>query len=329
MVRPTEHEIWSAIDEVASKETMKMVAKWLSTSEGQEWIKSHSEEMFRVAERQEQDSVPSADMLEAIHKKIFKLQVRARYNRIITVAAAVLLPLILVSMVWLNINSRVGDILFSKVVMEEESAAMGERKVVVFQDGSRVYLNSGAKISYPKTWGLGSRRMSLEGEAFFDVVKNHRRTFVVDVFNTKIKVYGTRFNVNAYPESEAVNVVLLDGDVAFSVNDKEYDMKPSELLEYHKDNGSVRISSIDAADNSILWTQNVIMFKNDSLKDVVEILERWYDVEFIVEDEELYSRRFTLRSSSHQMLSALLYELEYISDLSFELKDNIVFVNKK
>lgn len=329
MVRPTEHEIWSAIDEVASKETMKMVAKWLSTAEGQEWIKSHSEEMFRVAERQEKDSVPSSDMLESIHRKIFKLHVRARFKKILAVAAAVLIPVLMVSVVWFNINARVGDVLFSKVEMVEESAAMGERKVVVFQDGSKVFLNSGAKITYPKTWGLGSRRMSLEGEAFFDVVKNHRRTFVVDVFDTKINVYGTRFNVNAYPEAESINVVLLDGDVAFSVNDKEYDMKPSELLEYHKVNGSVRISSIDAADNSILWTQNVIMFRNDSLKDVVEILERWYDVEFIVEDEELYSRRFTLRSSSHQMLSALLYELEYISDLSFELIENSVVVKKK
>ena len=125
-----------------------------------------------------------------------------------------------------------------------------------------------------------------------------------------------------------LSVVLFEGDVVFEVGDEKYDLDPSEQLEYHRKNGAVDIRSLKSPDDQILWTDNVIMFRNNTLREITEILSRWYDVTFEMEDELLYSRTFTLRTD-HQPLHFLLEEMEYVSDLHFELDGDVVKVSLK
>lgn len=328
MLRPSENDIWQVLDGKDSR-TAEKVAVWLSSEEGMNWISDNSDEIFRkLTESESEVDVPTEEMLENIHRQIRMLIRKRKLRRIVSVAAAVLLPVLFISVFWININSRVGNILFASSETVSESAVLGERKVVVFQDGTKVYLNAGSKLSYPSFWTLSDRDVKLEGEAFFQVEKNPKRPFVVDMNGVSLTVYGTRFNAKAYPQDDAVEVILFDGDVVFNAVGKDYDMEPSEQLAYSRSTGNVEIISLKSPNDQILWTENVIMFRNNTLREIAEVLSRWYNVKFEVEDELLYSRTFTLKTD-HQPLHVLLEEMEYVSDLHFEVDGNVVKVTQK
>ncbi len=272
--------------------------------------------------------IPSDLMLDRIHSEIDRRSRRRRWSMAVLKVAAAIIPLIALGLIWAELDSRLGGSVFSAPEMVSEAAQPGERKVLIFQDGTKVYLNAGAVITYPRSWRLDRRRVSLEGEAYFEVAHNRKRPFTVDVFNTKVKVYGTSFNVNAYPEDSTISVALIGGSVAFEADGREHLMKPSQLLTYNRSDGSVSLVEVSHPDNYTLWTANVINFRDNTLENVMEVLGRWYDVSFDVEDRSLLSRRFTFRTTQLPLRS-LLDEMEYISDLKFELENDRVTVSKK
>lgn len=272
--------------------------------------------------------IPSDIMLDRIHSEIDRRSRRRRWSMAVLKVAAAIIPLIALGLIWAELDSRLGGSVFSAPEMVSEAAQPGERKVLIFQDGTKVYLNAGAVITYPRTWRLDRRRVSLEGEAYFEVAHNRKRPFTVDVFNTKVKVYGTSFNVNAYPEDSTISVALIGGSVAFEADGREHLMKPSQLLTYNRSDGSVSLVEVSHPDNYTLWTANVINFRDNTLENVMEVLGRWYDVSFDVADRSLLSRRFTFRTTQLPLRS-LLDEMEYISDLKFELENDRVTVSKK
>lgn len=328
MLRPSETEIWQVLRDQDDKASKK-VAVWLSSDEGLNWIEENTDKIMKICEDSHDTvEIPSDEMLEMIHRHIEKLKRRRRMQRIALGAAAVLVPVVLITGMWLNINDKVGNILFEDPEKLCEVAALGERKVVVFQDGTKAYLNAGSKLSYPSFWSLSHRNVRLEGEGFFHVQKNPKRPFVVDMDGAALKVYGTRFNIKAYPDDDLVEVILFEGDVVFETDGGKYDLEPSQHLGFDRNTGEVKIVSLKSPDDQILWTDNVIMFKNNSLREIAEVLGRWYDVKFEMEDELLYSRLFTLRTD-HQPLHTLLEEMEYVSDLHFELIGDIVKVTLK
>lgn len=328
MLRPSEHDIWHVLDGKDAK-AAENVAIWLSSEEGINWVAENSGEIMRRCEEVNNEIViPTEQMLENIHRQIRMLIIRRKRRRIAMVAAAILVPVLFMSVMWMNINIKVGNVLMADPEAVCEAAVLGERKVVVFQDGTKVYLNAGSQLTYPSFWGITNRQVQLDGEGFFQVQKNSRRPFVVDLQGASIKVYGTSFNVKSYPDEDLVEVILFDGDVVFEASGKEYDMDPSDQLLFNRNNGNVNISSIKSPDDKILWTENVLVFKNNSLKDIADVLSRWYNVTFEMENELLYSRSFTLKTS-YQPLHILLDEMEYVSDLHFELVGDVVKVSLK
>lgn len=272
--------------------------------------------------------IPSDLMLDRIHSEIDSRSRRRRWSMAVLKVAAAIFPLIALGLIWAELDSQLGGSVFSAPETVSEAAQPGERKVLIFQDGTKVYLNAGAVITYPRSWRLDRRRVSLEGEAYFEVAHNRKRPFTVDVFNTKVKVYGTSFNVNAYPEDSTISVALIGGSVAFEADGREHLMKPSQLLTYNRSDGSVSLVEVSHPDNYTLWTANVINFRDNTLENVMEVLGRWYDVSFDVADRSLLSRRFTFRTTQLPLRS-LLDEMEYISDLKFDLENDRVTVSKK
>ena len=328
MLRPSEYDIWRVLEGKDTQNAEK-VARWLSSEDGVKWISENTWEIMRRCECEGNEiEIPTEEMLENIHMQIRMIMRRRRRRHIAMFAAAAIVPVLFMSALWMNINYKVGNVLLSDPETVCEAAIMGERKVVVFQDGSKIYLNAGSKLSYPSFWGISNRKVDLEGEGFFQVEKNPRRPFIVNLESAVIKVYGTSFNVKSYPEKDAIEVILFDGDVVFAADGNEYDLDPSEQLMYDRKTGKVDIISLKSPDDRILWTENVLMFKNNSLRDIADVLGRWYAVTFEVEDELLYSRTFTLKTD-HQPLHILLDEMEYVSDLKFELAGSVVKVSLK
>ncbi len=324
MNRPNEILIKRILNGKASPEEASEVAVWFATPDGQEWLSKNIDkdvEELLAGTTPLSDNIPSEELLRRINKAIEKHKKRQWIFR----AAAMVIPAVLITALWINLNNKLGGILFSNPEMETITAVYGERKEIVFQDGSKVSLNAGTQISYPTQFGLSERRIRLDGEAYFEITANKRCPFIVELDDASIRVLGTSFGVRAYDHEENVKVMLMDGKVLFEHSDNEYPLKPKHQLTFEKKSGKVHIQRQDNIDDYTSWTDNIITFRDTPLKEVIETLERWYDIQFKVLDEQAFQYTFSFKTKGIP-IEDLLNDLQMISPLKFHTKDDVIIV---
>lgn len=328
MKRPDEIILRRVLNETATPEEATLVAAWFATDEGQQWL---SAEFDADAQRLESGiAAPLSDIPgEELLRRIDRMLNRARRRRLLFRAAAILIPCALILGMWLNLNSRLGGALFSADGQQTVAAAVGERKEVIFQDGTRIFLNAGSTISYPERFGLSERRVQLDGEAYFEVAHNPRRPFIVETSdNASVRVLGTEFDVKAYRSDPTISVVLIRGSVEFARGDSSYRLEPSQRLVYNKQMGTSSIESLSNADQTILWSRNTICFRDTPMREVIRELGRWYDVRFEVRDPEVCDFTFSLQTPNLP-LRELLNELENIAPIRCSLNGNQVVIDRR
>ena len=155
---------------------------------------------------------------EKIFNKIEANIARKRLKIILFRCAAVLIPTVLILGLFYHLDSKVE--LFGEVDYEEVYVPKGERIQMMFQDGTRAYLNSDTRLKFPKKFSLSEREVFISGEAYFVVTENPKRPFIVNINEMSVKVLGTSFNVHAYPEENDITVFLEKGRIAeFIVED--------------------------------------------------------------------------------------------------------------
>lgn len=324
MKRPTDLSIQRVLNEKSSPREAELVAAWFATDEGHEWLSSAMDadaERIVAGKIPLLDNIPTEELLHRVNRIIDRGHRRTLLFRI----TAVLIPCALIVAMWINLNSRLGGILFSTPGIEEISARRGERKEIIFQDGSKVWLNAGTHIVYPEHFGIKDRHIHLNGEAYFEIKPNAHRPFIVQLGKAKVRVLGTSFNVRAYDYEPTCDIVLIDGKVEFSNGNQQYVMQPNQKLVYDKTSGKVQLYSEQHADREKLWRENVISFRDVSLRSVIASLEQWYDVRFEVIDDAAYDCTFSLQTQDLP-LRELLDEMERISPLSFDIRDDGIIV---
>ena len=250
--------------------------------------------------------IPSEEIWISIMKSIRR---RVFFRRTLAVAAAVCSFALLSYTVWyMHVNYGVFDKNVNEYFVESSA---GDRIQTIFQEGSKVYLNSGSVLKYPDKFGLDSREVFLDGEAYFEVAPDSKRPFVVRFADGSVRVYGTKFNLKAYSEDEEMVVSLEEGSVKVTTPGDEYMMQPSDILVYNRKFGNVNIfHDGDPARNS-LWKHNLISFREGTLRQVLAQLSRIYGVEFVLPDDVPDCKlTFTTEKES---LSHILDELELIS----------------
>ena len=331
MNKPTEKQIEEVLAGVATAETARLVAQWFATDEGNNYLSSAlTQDLSLIKPGYEElcvnHEIPTEKMLTGISQRIQ----RKRMRRVMLRVAAVLLPFLLLIGLYLNLESRVD--LLSDSGYEEVFVPKGARIQMMFQDGTRVYINSDSRLKYPKKFGLSSREVYLEGEAYFVVSQDKRWPFIVNLDGSSIHVVGTSFDVQAYPENEKITVCLDEGKINLTLSSqKSYSLLPGEKLEYDKHNDLCTITGNSNFRQSSLWKHDVIAFKDTPLAEVIKVLGRWYNVDFRVEDEAAMNIRFTL-TSEKPLLEKILLDLEKIAPLQFsykELEKTVIVTYKK
>ena len=321
MNRPTDKQIEEVLAGIASPEDAKYVAEWFATEEGSDYLEAAMTRDSRLIKNEFADlyvdhDIPSKKILEQIRKNI---RIK-KLKRICFRVAAVLIPVVLIVGLYIQLNSKVD--LFGTSEYEEVVVDKGERIQIMFQDGTKVYINSDSKLRYPKKFALNTREVFLEGEAYFVVAKNKNRPFIVNLSGPAIHVLGTSFNVQDYPENKDIVVCLDEGNINLTLpTEKKYPVKPGERLVYNKDNQQCTISKMNDMRRLSMWKQNVIVFKDTPLSEVIKILNRWYNVEFKVEDENVLKYVYTL-TSDNTLLEKVLMDLEKIAPVKFEYNED-------
>lgn len=321
MNRPTDKQIEEVLAGIASPEDAKYVAEWFATEEGSDYLEAAMTQDSELIKNEFADlyvdhDIPSKKILEQIRKNI---RIK-KLKRICFRVAAVLIPVVLIVGLYMQLNSKVD--LFGTSEYEEVVVDKGERIQIMFQDGTKVYINSDSKLRYPKKFALNTREVYLEGEAYFVVAKNKNRPFIVNLSGPAIHVLGTSFNVQDYPENKDIVVCLDEGNINLTLpTEKKYPVQPGERLVYNKDNQRCTISKMNDMQRLSMWKQNVIVFKDTPLPEVIKILNRWYNVEFKVEDENVLKYVYTL-TSDNTLLEKVLMDLEKIAPVKFEYNED-------
>ena len=172
-------------------------------------------------------------------------------------------------------------------------APMGARTKLYLPDGTLVWLNAGSKITYSQGFGVDDRRLSLEGEGYFEVTHNEKVPFEIKTHEVGLKVLGTKFNFKNYPDDEEVTVNLMEGKVALHNELRsmpELYLEPSEKMTLNKRTGEMKKARTNVA-NSNIWTKDELFFDEELLEDIAKKLMRSYDVKIEIADS-LRNRRF-------------------------------------
>jgi transmembrane sensor len=155
----------------------------------------------------------------------------------------------------------------------------GGRYQVLLPDGTKVWLNAASKLTYPVSFtAKDSRKVELNGEAYFEVAKNDRLPFRVKTALQEIEVLGTHFNVMAYDDEKIIKTTLLEGAVKVAANHKQSLLYPGQQADLNRENQQIRITTA-VKNKSVAWKNGYFMFTGDTIEDIMKQVGRWYDLE--------------------------------------------------
>ena len=195
---------------------------------------------------------------------------------------------------------------------------------LVLPDGTRIYLNAGTTLRYPDHFAGGSREIFLSGEAYLEVSRDTSRPFIVRTDQMDVRVLGTVFNVNAYPDGSYVRTTLVEGKVEASCGGERIVMKPGTQVAYDKATRQADYFPVDVR-HFISWKDGYYDFRDMTLGELMQIFVRWYDVDVRFANPLLENLRFSGRLRRYEDVSELFEQLEYTGDVAFDVKGkNIV-----
>lgn len=209
--------------------------------------------------------------------------------RIYRQAAAILLIPVLVFTAWYFFSEKTAT--DTDLAWVEIQAPNSSRIKFSLPDGSSGWLNSGSSLSYYPRFSK-KRQVQLSGEAYFEV-KPSEELFNVKTADFNVSVLGTTFNVTAYEDDFFSQVVLVDGKVNVTGNTQILDktLAPGERLLVYPSENKFNLSRVDT-ESLTAWKDGLLLLDNEPLELAVKRMERWYNVEIVVEDDLLKSYRF-------------------------------------
>ncbi|MCB0735899.1 MAG: FecR domain-containing protein [Bacteroidetes bacterium] len=172
------------------------------------------------------------------------------------------------------------------------STGVGETKIVELADGSSITLNAQSTIEYPETFNEAERKISLKGEAVFDVAKDKNRAFIVDANGVETKVLGTVFNIKAQKKKKKVTVTLLEGLVEVNGLDKVYRLEPNQQATYYLKRVLASKNHINATE-VLAWQQGNLFLNETSFAELAGIIKRQYGVSVSFKNEQLKQNTVT------------------------------------
>lgn len=203
-----------------------------------------------------------------------------------------------------------------------KSTEKGQKLELKLPDGTFVILNAESQLKYYSDYGINQRKVELQGEAYFDVVKD-TKSFLVDLNQIQISVLGTSFNAinrDKIPES----VALVEGKV--TVDDKrgnKINLKPGEMINMSDDGLQKSIFDIQQI---IGWKDGWLIFEQASLESIIEKLELWYGVNILTDGESNQQYHYTGKFQN-KSLEEVLNGISFVMNFNFQIDYDKVKIN--
>ena len=249
------------------------------------------------------------------------------------------------------VNSNKNNLLDIGNNYNEIVAKRGTKTKIILPDGSQVWLNSDSKLSYGARFNDTIREVSLEGEAYFDVIKDKKRPFVVMTNALNIRVLGTAFNIKSYAQDATIETTLIRGMIEVRKNNepatKKIVLTPNEKLVYNKleallvrpnneqntiakklESLSITTLSKNIPDSSRVetaWIYGRLVFDGDSFETLAEKMERWYNIKITIQNQSISNNRFSGVFEKENVEEAFK-ALQLITMFKYDIHDNEVLI---
>ncbi len=309
---------------------------------------------------QAKDFEETADYAAASNEDFQLYPVKSWYKKWQVYAAAIIMIGLAAFAFQFFSNQPAHAVVASQKPINEISVNPGAKTSLKLPDGSKVWVNSGSRLSYPETFQGNTREVFLEGEAYFDIIRDPSHPFIVHTSGIDVKVLGTAFNVKAYESEPTIEATLVHGMIEVSKvnqpNASKVILKPHEKLIFNKyavgknEEKELRVTDRNAlllenarpaiiiaplpksiADSAIIetsWVYNRLSFEEEKLEDLAVKMERWFNVNITLNYESIKTYRLT-GSFQDETIEEALKELQYLVSFSYKLNGKEVIINRK
>jgi len=276
---------------------------------------------------------------------------------LIPIAASIILIFSLLGTIFIHKNNTSSS-------YNEITTQRGEKSLVTLADGTRIWLNSQTSLRYPSNISRKKIKVILDGEAFFDVAKQKGRTFIVQASTLEIAALGTSFNVKSYSDDGLIETTLEEGKISitgkigskqlkqpvllkpnmqatFITNSQEYHIRHTNKEEQLKEKEyppiieeipsavSEKLILTEEIDTKLYssWKDGKLIFKSERFEDLAVRMERWYDVQIFIKEQELRNKKYTgifEKETIEQALKALSLSMPFY----YTIDQNLITIKK-
>lgn len=294
-----------------SDENREMVDEWRSESPENETIYLEYLKAWEATSLlQEMEQFNSFEALKKVSSRLSEHPTSRWWITLQRAAAILVIPMLVFSGYVTTQNFSLKKLTQEHVLMQTVSSRQGMVTQFTLADGTKVWLNSGSELEFPDKFAGDVREVKLKGEAYFEVFKNEKQPFRVNARDLNINVLGTSFNVISYDDDVQSEVILVEGKVRLTGDDeqKEYGtMHPGQRAVYQNELHKVVTENVEV-DKYIAWRDGNLIFRDDSMEDVVKRLSRWFNVKIVINDPEIksYIYKATFRNENLNQVMNLL-----------------------
>ena len=255
-----------------------LIKKWLETS-------PDNMQLF-LQERKLYDAITMAEESDSVYRKI-----HINYRKVLRESlkiAAISIFVLFLSFFYYNSKEEKYEELFQTI-----SVPAGQRINLTLPDGTNVWLNARTTIKYPLSFSKETRQVELDGEAYFDVVENKDKPFVIQTTKGRLEVLGTVFDVEDYSDKDDFETMLFDGSVRIIPKDSmQHSVTLTPSYKAYMKDGKLEIAYVDNF-NVYRWKEGLICFTNESFEHIMSDFEKYYGLRVIIENEKVKDRHYS------------------------------------
>ena len=269
---------------------------------------------------QKTDRHPASDTttIKAPRMRLWGATYLRRYAAVACIAFAVML----------SASFYIGITIGKPQQSEQVYSNLGGKSKALLPDGTEVWLHANSSLAYGTDFQSDYRQVNVVGEAYFDVTHDADKPFIVQTDGMRVIVHGTKFNVEAFPESENTLVSLLEGSVSLEAGLEKRMLQPGETATYNKNSRKIQIEKSDVRFLTS-WASDALVLNKKTLGEVCQFLSKWYNVKINLAPalSDKYSYTFTLRTES---LEEVLRIISRINPIEYRFEnENVLTISPK
>ena len=310
-----------------SEEDFVLINEWMKESDENAGELFRMEEIYQLGKFpfEEENLVAKAERrlgrrLEQENQKrqeVFKLKSVLRY------AAAIVGVIVLAAGLAYWFRNKAEELVVA-------SAAHGQVREMLLPDGTKVWLNQSSVLKYPRTFEGKERHVYLDGEAYFEVARNHEKPFTVKSQAMDVRVLGTSFNIKCRPDNSFAETTLVEGEV--EVKDKSdkgrITLLPGQKAVLNRVTGRMQVKQVDPK-MEIVWHNDLIPFEKSSIFQIAAALERFYGVKIILSPDVDSTNTYSGVLKKKDNIESVLQSLDNSIPISYKIVGDNIFISSR